>query len=201
MMLLAVVVALIPYICPISPVTGIETATTPPWEPAVDEAVPAVRIVGGEITSIKKYPFIVCVRRAHPSHAHSPLTFHLSRASVLSHITRTCVTSLTSKNVKVTRGVLCKIVGVLSNMRSWHGGIFRDSTRTEREFINFFLTLHTFFLTLFRGVRLFQFLASSLKWYDMMMTCELMVWLTYLAVYASGKFTCRTNSNQRYRFY
>lgn len=91
MMLLAVVVALIPYICPISPVTGVETATTPPWEPAVDEAVPTVRIVGGEITNIKKYPFIVCVRRAHPSHAHSPLTFHLSRASVSSHITRTCV--------------------------------------------------------------------------------------------------------------
>lgn len=53
-------------------------------------------------------------------------------------LTRTCVTSLTSKNVKVTRGVLCKIGGVLSNMRSRHGGIFRDSTRTEREFINFF---------------------------------------------------------------
>jgi len=80
MILFAVVVALIPYIYPISPVTGVET-TAMPWESATDEA--AVRIVGGEITSIKNYPFIVCVQRAHFTHAHKPLNLSpLQRTSV-----------------------------------------------------------------------------------------------------------------------
>ncbi|XP_012063675.1 PREDICTED: trypsin [Atta cephalotes] len=77
-MILFAVLVLIPYLCSISLVTDVETTS---WESTVNE--PAVRIVGGEITSIKNYPFSVCVRRAHFSHAHKPLNLSpLRRTSV-----------------------------------------------------------------------------------------------------------------------
>ncbi|KAG5325724.1 TRY1 protein, partial [Pseudoatta argentina] len=80
-MIFFAVLVLIPYLCPISLVTGVETTATP-WESAVDK--PVVRIVGGEITNIKNYLFSVCVRRAHFSHAHKPLNLSpLRRTSVL----------------------------------------------------------------------------------------------------------------------
>ncbi|KYN03676.1 Cationic trypsin [Cyphomyrmex costatus] len=65
-MILFAVLVLIPYFCPISLVTGVETITTS-WESATNK--PAVRIVGGEITSIKNYPFIVSVQRRLYSHS------------------------------------------------------------------------------------------------------------------------------------
>ncbi|KAL0125731.1 hypothetical protein PUN28_004650 [Cardiocondyla obscurior] len=64
-MFLAVALVLVSYICPISLVTGVKMTATP-REPAADEA--GVRIVGGEITSIENYPFIVSVQRRPYSH-------------------------------------------------------------------------------------------------------------------------------------
>ncbi|KAG5346694.1 TRY3 protein, partial [Acromyrmex charruanus] len=64
-MIFFAVLVLIPYLCPISLVTGVETTATP-WESAVDK--PVVRIVGGEITNIKNYPFSVSVQRRPHSH-------------------------------------------------------------------------------------------------------------------------------------
>ncbi|KYM81316.1 Plasma kallikrein [Atta colombica] len=63
-MILFAVLVLIPYLCSISLVTGVETTS---WESTVNE--PAVRIVGGEITSIKNYPFSVSVQRRPFSHS------------------------------------------------------------------------------------------------------------------------------------
>ncbi|KYN34976.1 Tryptase-2 [Trachymyrmex septentrionalis] len=65
-MILFAVLVLIPYLHPISLVTGVETTTTP-LESTVDK--PAVRIVGGEITNIKNYPFSVSVQRRPYSHS------------------------------------------------------------------------------------------------------------------------------------
>ncbi|XP_011062234.1 PREDICTED: trypsin eta [Acromyrmex echinatior] len=99
-MIFFAVLVLIPYLCPISLVTGVETTATP-WESAVDK--PVVRIVGGEITNIKNYPFSVCVRRAHFSHAHKPLNLSpLRRTSVPSPTPpRMCsMTTLTSMTWK-----------------------------------------------------------------------------------------------------
>lgn len=131
MLLLAVVVVLIPYICPISPVTGVEMTATP-WESAADEAAAAaVRIVGGEITSIKNYPFIVCVRRAHFYHAHRPLNLSpfakniglpsLSLARIVRvHRERVTRTSDVKRNVEVNakRIVQGRAAGAVLSTRS-----------------------------------------------------------------------------------
>ncbi|XP_020278607.1 trypsin 3A1-like isoform X1 [Pseudomyrmex gracilis] len=64
-MLLAVIVALIPCVCRIFPVRSGSAGAA---SNETDEEV-AVRIVGGEITSIKNYPFIVSIQRRYSSHS------------------------------------------------------------------------------------------------------------------------------------
>lgn len=164
MILFAVVVVLIPYICPISPVTGIETATTPPWEPAVEEAAaPAVRIVGGEITSIKKYPFIVCVRRAHPSHAHKPLNLSPFKGiGTVPHRADMRNFSDVKERGSNTRCIMQDRGRFIKLSKLTRRDISRfNSEQRENSYI--------FFNAPFGGVRLFQFLTSSLKQYDMTM--------------------------------
>lgn len=191
MMLLAVVVVLIPYICPISLVTGVETTATP-WESTADEA--AVRIVGGEITSIKNYPFIVCVRRAHLSHAHRPLNLSPLKGIGTVRHPRIYVQHDDSdvKDVEVTRSVLCKNGGGFLSSQSWHNARYLTWFNVNRE-------NDLFILKSFSQNRILISHAARNKttWHF-----EINFWLTYLAVYSSSIYSrVGPNSGQRYQFY